>query len=104
MPFVHRSHSYSAQRVGVRLSEISSDSPTLMRNIFGLRSVGDADQPGGLWLFILEYNLGNFFRRPALPEAIKRWSLTSAQTKLINIGGRMVRHARRVVFQLAEIR
>ena len=56
-----------------------------------------------LWLFILAYNLGNFFRRLALPEAIKRWSLTSVQTRLIKIGGRLVGHARRLVFQLAEV-
>jgi len=51
----------------------------------------------------LAYNLGNFFRRLALPEAIKQWSLTRVQTKLIKTGGRLVRHARRLVFQLAEI-
>ena len=56
-----------------------------------------------LWLFIPAYNLGNFFRRLALPEAIKSWSLTSIQTRLIKIGGRLVRHARRLVFQLAEV-
>ncbi len=56
-----------------------------------------------LWLFILAYNLGNFLRRLALPESIKRWSLTSVQTRLIKIGGRLVRHARRLVFQLAEV-
>ncbi len=55
-----------------------------------------------LGLFILAYNLGNFFRRLALPESIKRWSLTSVQTRLIKKGGRLVRHARRRVFQLAE--
>ena len=56
-----------------------------------------------LWLFILAYNLGNFVRRLALPEGIKHWSLTSVQTRLIKIGGRLVRHARRLVFQLAEV-
>jgi hypothetical protein len=56
-----------------------------------------------LGLFILAYNLGNLVRRLALPEAIKRWSLTSLQTKLIKTGGRLVRHARRLVFQLAEV-
>jgi len=56
-----------------------------------------------LWLFILAYNLGNFVRRLALPEGIKHWSLTSIQTRLIKIGGRLVRHARRLVFQLAEV-
>ena len=59
-----------------------------------------------LWLFILAYPStegGNFFRRLALPEAIKSWSLTSIQTRLIKMGGRLVRHARRLVFQLAEV-
>ena len=51
----------------------------------------------------LAYNLGNFVRRLALPEGIKHWSLTSIQTRLIKIGGRLVRHARRLVFQLAEV-
>jgi hypothetical protein len=56
-----------------------------------------------LSLFILPYNLGNFFRRLALPEAIKRWSHASIQTRFIKTGGRLVRHARRLVFQLAEV-
>jgi len=38
----------------------------------------------------------------ALPKAIKDWSLGSLQVKLIKMGGRLVRHARRLVFQLAE--
>ena len=56
-----------------------------------------------LWLFILAYNLGNFVRRLALPGGIKHWSLTSVQTRLIKTGGRLVCHARRLVFQLAEV-
>ena len=56
-----------------------------------------------LGLFVLAYNLGNFMRRLALPEAMKHWSLTSLQTRLIKTGGRLVRHARRLVFQLAEV-
>lgn len=56
-----------------------------------------------LWLFILAYNLGNFLRRLALPKAIQDWSLRSVQLKLIKTGGRLVRHARRLVFQLAEV-
>ena len=56
-----------------------------------------------LGLFVLAYNLGNFLRRLALPEAMKHWSLTSLQTRLIKTGGRLVRHARRLVFQLAEV-
>ena len=56
-----------------------------------------------LQLFILAYNLGNFLRRLGLPEAIKDWSLRSLQLKLIKMGGRIVHHARRIVFQLAEV-
>src|ERR687892_209225 len=56
-----------------------------------------------LALFVLAYNLGNFLRRLALPEAMKHWSLTSLQTRMIKTGGRLVRHARRLVFQLAEV-
>ena len=56
-----------------------------------------------LQLFILAYKLGNFLRRLCLPKAVKHWSLRSLQVKSIKIGGRLVRHARRVVFQLAEV-
>ena len=56
-----------------------------------------------LHLFVLAYNLGNFLRRLALPEAVKDWSLRSVQVKLVKIGGRLVRHARRLVFQRAEV-
>ena len=42
-------------------------------------------------------------RRLALPEAMKHWSLTSLQTRMIKTGGRLVRHAGRLVFQLAEV-
>jgi hypothetical protein len=56
-----------------------------------------------LQLFILAYNLGNFLRRLVLPRAIKDWSLRSLQAKLIKMGGRMVHHARRIIFQLSEV-
>ncbi|MDP6495391.1 MAG: IS1380 family transposase, partial [Dehalococcoidia bacterium] len=49
-----------------------------------------------LQLFILAYNLGNFLRRLCLPKAVKHWSLRSVQIKLIKIGARLVRHARRL--------
>ena len=54
-------------------------------------------------MFVLAYHLGNFMRRLALPESVKQWSLTSLQTRMIKTGGRLVRHARRLVFQLAEV-
>ena len=41
-------------------------------------------------------------RNPVLPEDMKHWTLTSLQTRLIQTGGPLVRHARRLVFQLAE--
>jgi hypothetical protein len=56
-----------------------------------------------LQLFVLAYNLGNFLRRLCLPKAINDWSLRSLQVKLIKMGGRIVRHTRWVVFQLAEV-
>ncbi len=56
-----------------------------------------------LWLFVLTYNLGNFMKRLVLPEDREHWTLTSLQTSLIKTGGRLVRHARRLVFQLAEV-
>ena len=49
------------------------------------------------------YNLGNFFRRLGLPKAVKHWSLRSVQVKLIKMGGRLVRHSRRFIVQLAEV-
>ena len=52
---------------------------------------------------MLAYNLGDFLRRLALPKAIAAWSLLSLQVKLIKTGARMVRHARRIVFQMAEV-
>ena len=51
----------------------------------------------------LAYNLGNFLRRLCLPKAVKHWSLRSLLVKLIKIGARLVRHARRLVFQVAEV-
>ena len=56
-----------------------------------------------LSVFVLAYNLGNFLRRLCLPKAVKHWSLRSVQVKLIKIGGRLVRHSRRLIFQLAEV-
>ena len=56
-----------------------------------------------LQLFVLAYNLGNFMRRLALPKAVSDWSLRSLQVKLIKTGARMVRHARRIIFQMAEV-
>jgi len=56
-----------------------------------------------LQLFALAYNLGNFLRRVALPGEVKHWSLTTLREKLIKIGAKVVHHARRAVFQMAEV-
>ena len=56
-----------------------------------------------LQLHGLAYNLATFLRFIELPEAMADWSLTSLQLKLIKIGARVVRHARAITFQLAEV-
>jgi Transposase DDE domain group 1 len=56
-----------------------------------------------LQLFILAYNLGNFLRRLTRPKAVMEWSLRSVQLKLVKTGARLVRHARRLVLQMAEV-
>jgi hypothetical protein len=56
-----------------------------------------------LQLFALAYNLANFLRRLALPRAVRHWTLTTLREKLIKIGAKVVRHARYVMFQMAEV-
>ena len=56
-----------------------------------------------LQVFALAYNLSNFLRRLALPRNVQHWSLTTLQEKLIKIGAKVVRHARYVTLQLAEM-
>jgi hypothetical protein len=56
-----------------------------------------------LQLHGLAYNLGMFLQAADLPDEVAGWSLTSLQTRLIKIGARVVRHARTITFQLAEV-
>ena len=56
-----------------------------------------------LQLHALAYNLANFMRTLALPEAVEQWSLTSLREKLVKIGAKVVRHGRYVTFQMAEV-
>ena len=56
-----------------------------------------------LQLHALAYNLGNFLRTLALPEAVEHWSLTTLREKLIKIGAKVVRHGRYITFQMAEV-
>jgi hypothetical protein len=62
-----------------------------------------ADNQVRLQLFALAYNLANFLRRLALPPAVRKWSLTTLREKLVKIGAKVVRHAKYVTFQLAEV-
>ncbi len=55
-----------------------------------------------LGLSLLAYNLGNLWRRLALPKQIENWSLTSLQQRLVKTGGRLVKHARYYWLMLAE--
>ena len=55
-----------------------------------------------LALSLLAYNLGNLWRRLALPRRIENWSLTSLQQRLVKTGGRLVKHARYYWLFLAE--
>ena len=55
-----------------------------------------------LGLSVLAYNLGNLWRRLALPKRIENWSLTSLQQRLVKTGGRLVKHARYYWLFLAE--
>ena len=56
-----------------------------------------------LQLHALAYNMRSFLKRADLPEEVADRSLTSLQLKLIKIGARVVRHARAITFQLAEV-
>ena len=64
---------------------------------------GFRDNAVRLQLFALAYNLANFMRRLALPGSVGHWSLTTLREKLVKIGAKVVRHARYVTFQMAEV-
>lgn len=55
-----------------------------------------------LWRSVIAYNLGNLWRRLALPQRIGNWSLTSLQQRLVKTGGRLVKLARYYWLLLAE--
>jgi len=57
-----------------------------------------------LWLSVIAYNLGNLWRRLALPTRVVTWSLTSLQQRLVKTGGRLIKHARYYWLLLAEYR
>jgi hypothetical protein len=55
-----------------------------------------------LWLSLIGYNLGNLWRRLALPARVATWWLTSLQQRLVRTGGRLIKHARYYWLLLAE--
>lgn len=59
--------------------------------------------PGRRRLHVLVYDLGNFLRRLELPTRVKHCMLKTLRDKLIKIEAKIVRHARYVTFQLAEV-
>jgi Transposase DDE domain group 1 len=56
-----------------------------------------------LQLHAQAYNLANFLRTLALPEEVKRWSMTTLRDRLVKVGAKIVRHGRSVIFQMAEV-
>jgi hypothetical protein len=67
------------------------------------RAARSLPTPVRLQLHALAYNLGNFMRTLAMPNAVEPWSLTSLREKLIKIGAKVVSHGRYVTFQMAEV-
>jgi hypothetical protein len=60
-------------------------------------------QPTRLQLFALAYDLANILRDLALPRSVRTRTLTTLREKLIKIGAKVVRHAKAVTFELAEV-
>ena len=42
-------------------------------------------------------------RRPALPRAVKHWTIATLREKLAKIGAKVVARARYAIFQMAEV-
>ena len=66
-------------------------------------NVGAADGTTVIRSVVLAYNLGNFLRRLALARFVKHWSLSPLREQLIRVGAKVVRHAKYVTFQMAEV-
>ena len=47
-------------------------------------------------------NPSNFQRQAVLPQAVRHVTLTMCREKLIKIGATIMRHSRKIVFQMAE--
>jgi hypothetical protein len=51
---------------------------------------------------VIAYNLDNLLCRLVLPVAIQSWWLTRSQQRPFKTGGRLIRHSRYFVLQLAK--
>ena len=51
----------------------------------------------------LAYNLANFLRALALPEAISHWSMTTLRDRLVKLGAKIVSHGRSITFQIVDV-
>ena len=60
------------------------------------------NQRGTAEQWIKEGKEATHWTRLSCPFAIQSWSLTSLQQRLFKTGGRLIRHARYFVLQLAE--
>jgi hypothetical protein len=56
-----------------------------------------------LQLHALAYNLGNFLRTLALPEAVQHWSPTTLRDRRLKIGAKIVRPGRSIACKMAEV-
>lgn len=56
-----------------------------------------------LQLLAFACNLGNFFRQTALLKSVRHLKMTTQREKVIKICANVVRRARCIVFQLAEV-
>jgi len=55
-----------------------------------------------LQLSCLAYNINNFFRSRILPDELKFHFLSTLRVKLINVGCRIIKHARRIICQFGK--
>ena len=54
-------------------------------------------------IFALAYNLGSFFRKTALPNSVRHWTMTTLRKKVVKIGAKVVYPTRSLIFQMAEV-
>ena len=93
----------AVERGGASTGQMGRFETELLANNENLAALADLS---GTWIdrvHALAYNLGNFMRTLALPDAVEQRSLTGLREKLIEIGAKIVRHGRYVTFQMAEV-